>query len=71
MEKAQKRVADAAAHQKGLVAGLVQPVQDFKCALRYFVPGNVVGRAGNDLRFDSVSPLFSMGFQVEEENMPV
>jgi hypothetical protein len=52
--QAEERVADAAAHQECLEPGVVQPVQDFQGVLRYFGPGDVMGRAGDDCWFDGV-----------------
>ena len=46
----QQQVAHAAAHEKGLVAGILQAVQDFQCVLGDVGPGNIVIGPGDDLR---------------------
>jgi hypothetical protein len=56
--KLQQGITHTAAHQKRLIAGFVQPVQDFQCTIGDLIPGDIVGRATNDLGFDGVSLLF-------------
>jgi hypothetical protein len=51
----------------------VQPVKDFQGAVRDFGPGDVMGRAGNDLRFAGVldPAVFQYLFRLDSEGAAV
>ncbi len=49
--QSEQSIAHTAADQKCLIAGLVQPVQDFQRTVGDLVPGDVMRGAGNDLGY--------------------